>query len=57
MNPRTTPSTTRARLWRLLLALATVGIVGACGGGDSDEESEPPAVPPLDCKARPELCR
>lgn len=46
----------------LLQALALVGlcallVLAGCGGGEPDEDPPPPPRPPLDCKARPELCR
>jgi hypothetical protein len=41
----------------LLLATVLACALSACGGGDhDDEETDQTPRPPLDCKARPELC-
>lgn len=47
------------RVIALLMLLATAAMLLACGGGDPDEQptDQLPAPPPLDCKARPEVCR
>ncbi len=46
-------------MMRLLLLVPLLLMLQACGGGGADlpEEPEPArTIPPLDCKARPELC-
>jgi hypothetical protein len=42
----------------LLIALsgAAILVLGACGGGGSDQE-EPQPRPPVDCQAKPEGCK
>jgi hypothetical protein len=45
---------------KIILVIATVLLLTACGGGDCDSgpECEPELPPPgVDCKARPELCK
>lgn len=56
---------------RLIFALSLMLALAGCGGGDDDTSTCPPTMgaladghkpacadvpPPLDCKARPELC-
>lgn len=45
------------RLWTLLIAAVAIAalVLAACGGGGTDEEPQPHR--PVDCKARPELCK
>lgn len=44
-------------LARLMAATLLACALAACGGGDhEEEEAEQTPRPPLDCKARPELC-
>ena len=43
----------------LLLIVALIGLAGGitgCGGGDADAD-ERAAIPPLNCKLTPELCK
>lgn len=40
---------------RLLLAALLGALLSACGGGG--DEDEDPDRGPVDCKARPEICR
>ena len=39
-----------------LIAVAALLLLAGCGGGDCDAACEQEFPPPLDCKARPELC-
>lgn len=39
-----------------VFALLCAALIGACGGGGSDEEPEQ-QTPEVDCKAKPEPCK
>lgn len=39
-----------------VLALLVCALMAACGGGDFEDEDRA-TVQPLDCTARPDLCR